>query len=86
MTHEHFAPALGERFDLADGTTLTLAKIETSATGSARPFALVFHGDAATLLPQQIHALANATLGELEIFLVPVAQAGERVVYEAVFN
>ena len=84
-----FAPCVGQNFEavLTDGRRpLTLA--EARPLGAARPgtvrepFALIFHGEPALRLPQQIYRLEHATLGAMEVFLVPIA-AGQ---FEAVFN
>ena len=54
--------------------------------GRAEPFALVFRGPEAPLLPQRIYRFEHADLGTPEIFIVPIGpdERGHR--YEAVFN
>lgn len=96
MTRETFEPRKGESFTLTtgdDGETgeieLQLAHVRgTGLQGKAKreQFALHFHGPRDPILPQKIYRLANAELGTLEIFLVPVARDDERVTYEAVFT
>lgn len=58
-------------------------------------FSLIFHGPANQLLPQKLYTLTHDTLGEQQIFLVPVGEMtegegeGRKVVgykYQAVFN
>lgn len=50
------------------------------------PFSLLFQGAPDLQLPQQTHHLRHATLGDLEIFLVPVQPNAKGSLYEAVFN
>jgi hypothetical protein len=61
---------------------------EFQAPGAGRlPFVLHFHGQHRGHLPQQIWRLNHETLGNLEIFLVPLGPDGNRgMQYEAVFN
>lgn len=49
-------------------------------------FSLFFHGPQQPFLPQAIYRLEHAALGEMEIFLVPVARVPDGFEYEAVFN
>jgi hypothetical protein len=37
-------------------------------------------------LPQATYAIENATLGRLDIFIVPVGRVSDGLVYEAVFT
>ena len=75
-----FSPCVGQTFEavLTDGR-LPLTLAEARPLGAARPgatrepFALIFHGPPALRLPQRIYRLEHATLGAMEIFLVPIA-------------
>jgi hypothetical protein len=49
-------------------------------------FSLCFDGPADILLPQNLYKLTHADLGEMEIFLVPIAQNPDGFRYQAVFN
>ena len=51
-----------------------------------QPFALLFRGPRAFVLPQRIYEVEEASLGKLGIFLVPIGpdDSGQR--YEAIFN
>lgn len=51
-----------------------------------RPFSLVFLGPPQTILPQRIYRIAHATLGEFDLFLVPIGRDASGVQYEAVFT
>lgn len=97
LTHDHFAPLVGDGFEMAldDGGTLALEL--TEATTSAEPggagpdgqqrdqFSLVFHGPAAPVVPQGTYLLAHDDLGELELFLVPLGPDPGGMRYEAAF-
>ena len=90
-THELFNDVIGDSFSIeAEGVTaveLASVEVKPSLAGAARaPFVLTFHGPADVLLPQSIYVLEHNKLGRLEIFLVPVDQAENHVIYEAVFN
>jgi hypothetical protein len=89
---EKFAACLDQDFELVfqDGT-LPLKLSEARPLGvrpeSLRePFALAFVGRAGLTLPQGIYKMRNATLGEMEIFLVQVAVDQTGSTFEAVFN
>lgn len=95
LTHDRLAACLNQGFtiDLGDGSGIEAALIEVSARGSAtaagpgrQSFSAVFRGPSAPLLPQRIYALHNATLGELQLFLVPIGPDHEGLRYEAVFG
>jgi hypothetical protein len=89
---EQFAACLNQDFELVfpDGT-LPLKLSEARPLGvrpesSREPFALTFLGRAGLRLPQCIFKMRNATLGEMEIFLVQVAADQTGSTFEAVFN
>ena len=98
MNLEQFAPCVHQTFVLAAGGQalefeLTEAKPLPRRDDQARaPFALLFRGPAAPVLPQRLYALESAALGRLQLFLVPVGRDGPNtdatrpVLYEAVFN
>ncbi len=94
VTLDHFARCVGEGFEIDMGTasilfTLTEARPlpERGFAGVMRvPFSLLFRSASKVLLPQQIYRLKNATLGILDIFLVPVARDKEGIIYQAIFN
>ncbi len=50
------------------------------------PFSLLFRNAASFLLPQQIYPMRHPRLGEVGIFLVPVARERDGFLYQAVFN
>jgi hypothetical protein len=57
-----------------------------SASEGRHPFSLSFHGPPTPLVAQGIHHLAHPTMGQLDIFLVPIAADQDKIVYQAVFN
>ena len=79
-------PALGDR-----QVTLELVKVAGYAKraeehrGMER-FSLFFQGPADVHLAQHLYTLNHASMGEFEIFLVPVVRNEEGFQYEAVFN
>jgi hypothetical protein len=90
LTLATFEPLVGEPFALETGGD-SLALVLDTATGlrerpgSRDPFSLVFRGPPEPLLPQAIYALDHATLGRLEIFIVPIGRDATGVSYEAIF-
>jgi len=72
----------------SDGSTSELVldevtrKIEDDVQ---RCFVLRFSG-AKPVLPQGMYRIAHGTLGEFELFLVPLQPRRDRAFYEAVFN
>jgi hypothetical protein len=50
------------------------------------PFSLLFRNTAPILFPQQMYPLRHPRMGEIGIFLVPVAQERAGFLYQAVFN
>jgi hypothetical protein len=93
LTHEDFAPRVGERFRLVrdDGALeLTLLRADRLGTreprpGQRRPFSLVFLGPGEPVLAQRIYRVEHAGLSTLDLFLVPVARDERGVRYESVF-
>jgi hypothetical protein len=89
---EEFAACLNHDFEVvfSDGT-LALKLSEARPLGvrpeSIRePFALTFLGPAKLRLPQGIYKMRHPELGEMEIFLVPIAADQTSSAFEAVFN
>lgn len=94
VTLDHFAGCVGTAFDIDLGQNslaLTLAEArplpESGFPGMRRsPFSLMFRSGSQIVLPQKMYKLKNATLGSLEMFLVPVARDKDGIVYQAIFN
>jgi hypothetical protein len=92
LTVERFAAHLNDRFTVVHQTTradMTLVE----ATAHARrgpnertPFALLFHGPLAPVLPQATYRFEHPAFPPLDIFIVPVGPEGDRMRYEAIFG
>jgi hypothetical protein len=94
LSLETFASVVRESFDLSIGETsmpLTLVEVQPLPVnpfpGMLRaPFSLLFRNASQVVLPQKLYGLKNASLGRLDLFLVPIARDHEGVIYQAVFN
>jgi hypothetical protein len=97
LTYDDFSGRVGESFDIApgDGSSMLLELAEAvqgAEPGGPGPdgqqrlqFSLVFRGPLTPALPQRAYRLTHADLGELELFLVPIARDGDGMRYEAAF-
>lgn len=89
---DDFAPCVNQDFKIAtNGAPLVLqlsdARSRERQPGMTRdPFTLTFSGPPALRLPQGIYRMSNATIGEMEIFLVQIAADEISSTVEAVFN
>lgn len=54
--------------------------------GHRQPFSLRFEGPQAPVLPQAIHHFRHGDMGDLEIFIGPIASDCSGTTYEAVFT
>jgi hypothetical protein len=93
LTIETFRPLEDTTFRLApaDQPPIDARLVEVRSVGDApangrEPFALLFRASDAPVLPQATYRFAHADLGELDIFVVPVAQTQDAVDYEAIFT
>jgi len=94
LTEAEFSQNLNSNFrvKLADGE-LKLELVEVKGynvgpneQGGMERFSVFFSGPGDLKLPQHVYQLAHETMGEFEIFLVPVAGDEKNYRYEAVFN
>lgn len=93
LTLEHFAGCVNETF-AADLNDLSVEFVLVEArplpdhakNPSRMPFSLLFRNASPILFPQQIYAMRHPRVGEVGIFLVPVAQERAGFLYQAVFN
>ena len=87
-----FSPCVNQDFEIATtGIPLVLQLFEArpreALPGIMRePFTLTFRGPPPLRLPQGIYKMSNATIGEMEIFLVQIAADETSSTFEAVFN
>ena len=94
LTLEHFAGCVNETFtaalnDMEVPFVLVEARpLDQNAPRDAArlPFSLLFRNTSAVLFPQQIYPMRHPRMGEVGIFLVPVAQERAGFLYQAVFN
>lgn len=94
MSCETFAGRANETFDLGMGESsmpLTLVdvqplQVQTWAGMMRAPFSLMFKSGSPVVLPQKTYRLNNATMGPVDLFLVPVGRDVSGVLYQAVFN
>ncbi len=94
LTADDFAAHSGSRYLLrlagaAEPIPLELVEVTGGGPGprrGGRPFSLVFRGPRSPSLPQAQYQLEHAAMGELDIFLVPIALDAQGLCYEAVFN
>jgi hypothetical protein len=49
-------------------------------------FSVFFSGPSESFLPQRTYTVVHDTMGEFDIFIVPVGQESGSYLYEAVFN
>ena len=50
------------------------------------PFSLLFRNTSSFLFPQQTYRMRHSRVGEVGIFLVPIAREREGFLYQAIFN
>ena len=88
---ETFAAVLGSPFTLTaeGGQTVDIELAEVSEwreTPANRSFSILFVVPEPYRVEQGLYDLENATLGTMQLFLVPVAMPNEPAQLEAVFN
>jgi hypothetical protein len=93
LTLNRWRECLGQDFRVHLGQEAGLDLKLTSVTplgaesGYRRqPYSLLFAGPLTPILPQAIYPLRNESMGELEIFLVPLGPQGQAMRYEAIFT
>jgi hypothetical protein len=92
LTVDRFAAQVNDRFILIhQDSRFELTLVEASPQGGARPggrqpFALLFHGPGAPILPQATYRFEHPAFPPLDIFIVPVGWDGDRMRYEAIFT
>jgi hypothetical protein len=93
VTKDTFEPITGSVFRLAieNKPAIPLELVEVLGNGlqgraRREQFSLRFRGPASPALVQRIYRLEHATLGTLEIFLVPIQRDASGMIYEAVFT
>lgn len=92
LTLQTFAPAVGENFTVGGegGAKVDLLLVEATPQDAGPhaprpPFSLLFQGPADPFLPQATYRFEHGSLGEMEIFIVPLGRDEHGTVYEAFF-
>lgn len=93
LTLEHFSGCVNEPFTTRlDDVNLDFVLVEARAIGAGnphpvrQPFSLLFRNTAAVVFPQKIYPMQHPRVGEVGIFLVPIAYEKAGFLYQAVFN
>ena len=93
LTLEHFAGCVNEPFSaVMTGMGVEFMLVEarplqsTQPNPARAPFSLLFRNTSPVLFPQQIYPMRHPRVGEVGIFLVPIAQERAGFLYQAVFN
>lgn len=93
LTKEDLDPLIAQTFRLTveSGEVFEVTLVEVrkmQGTASQRePFSAIFRSKEGHYLPQSIYSLEHATLGPLDLFLVPLgSEEGEGMDFEAVFT
>jgi len=87
VTFADFEKAEGQAFTLPEGERLVLVQVKRLQSPSPRPdpFSALF-AHAELRLTQGCYRLSNDTLGDIELFLVPLQPDTRGRLFEAVFN
>ncbi len=93
LSLQHFAGCVNETFkaSLGDGF-LDFVLVEATPLPQRRPdaarepFSLLFLNASPVLFPQQIYQMRHPRVGEVGIFITPIAQNRDGFVYQAIFN
>jgi hypothetical protein len=93
VTPDDFDALKGQRFDAhlpeSEATfALTLAGVQRhpGGTGFREPFSLELLGPPSPVYPQGVYRLRHPDLGELDLFVVPIAGSEAGVTYEITFS
>ena len=92
LTADLFQPHLNDVFQMRsdeqviDVTLISIDRLRAEPGMTRPPFSLVFRGPYAPAWPQQICGLFHPTLGEFDIFFVPIGPDYLGLRYEAVFG
>jgi len=97
LEYADFVPHVGTSYLISDEleTPVSLELIEVTPLGSSdaavapdgrrQAFSLLFRAPETTSIPQRTFALRHASMGTLDIFLVPIGPGKGGALYEAVF-
>lgn len=95
LTVQDFAEVLGQELEVSEDaatpplTVLRLKRLDELREAPNRdlrkPFSLTFEGPADVALEQRTYCFKSPALGQIEIFIVPIAQDQTTRTYEAIF-
>jgi hypothetical protein len=91
LTAADFEASVGTVAQLVAGEAATLevrlseVVVLAERAGHRRPFSLRFRGPPSPVLEQAVRRIEHPEIGELELFLVPIASDSDGATYEAVF-
>lgn len=95
LTEEAFSAQLNTTFQVEalPAQTVEIKLVEVLGASNGMPtvdgqerFGLYFTGPGDSFLQQQTYLMRHEQLGDLEIFLVPIAREADGFRYEAIFN
>jgi hypothetical protein len=95
LVFEDFADKIGEEFAISVQEERDIAVTLREAgqldpamapAGVRPPFSSIFIAADPRVLAQRLYCMTHRSLGELSIFLVPVAKNEDGVSYQAIFN
>ena len=91
FTLDNFVPHLHDTFWIrVDDQRVETRLVEAKSLGDQRrareAFSLVFVGPGRFVLPQRTYRVEHETLGDMDLFLVPIGPDGAGMRYEAVFT
>lgn len=91
LTLDSFRENLNSKFTLYldENNTVEIELIETKegkVTSHQEMFSILFRGSSEKPFWQKMYAVEHDKLGKFDLFLVPVGQTTQGILYEAVFN
>jgi hypothetical protein len=91
LTKSMFEESLNSRFWLLDESSephaMDLIELTNGhSTPRQEQFALRFRGDRDRVFPQRIYPMKHESIGDFDLFLVPIGRDESGTFYEAVFN
>ena len=95
LTHKDFEACLNQSFTVRpeneDGFEMELIQVKLIGGGdpekdTRQAFSVLFRGSNDHSLAQSLYRIENETLGELQLFLVPLGPDESGMLYDATFN
>jgi hypothetical protein len=92
LTAADFEAVAGTAFEIvrsdSDSVEIVLEEVVVyrERPGHRQPFALQFRGPPVPILEHVTHRVVHAEMGDLDLFLGPIASDADGTIYEAVFT